>query len=117
MGGALAFLSALHTNEFDAAVVFYGFPPPEAGNLAKISIPIECHFASDDSFFSPERGRDIEQALTSRNPDAKVYWYDAKHGFCNPNEEGRAGLGHHNRELCELAWTRTLEFWKTTLKG
>ena len=116
MGGALAFLSQLHTGEFDAAVIFYGFPGPEGGDLSEISVPIECHFAEHDAFFTPERGHEIESGLTARNPDAKFYWYDAKHGFCNPNEEGRAGLGHHDPEACELAWRRTLDFWKANLK-
>ncbi|MBV9271365.1 MAG: dienelactone hydrolase family protein [Candidatus Eremiobacteraeota bacterium] len=115
MGGALTFLSALYTREFDAAVVFYGFPPPEAGDLSQIAIPIECHFAEHDDFFTPDRGRELERELTARNPKAKFYWYEAKHGFCNPNEEGNAGLGHHHPKACEEAWQRTLQFWKTNL--
>jgi len=117
MGGALTLLSQLHTREFDAAVVYYGFPPPEAGDLSAITIPVECHFAEHDGFFTPERGKEVERQLTSHNPKAKVYWYDAKHAFCNPNEEGNAGLGHHDREACELAWSRTLAFWKENLAG
>src|SRR5947199_5307691 len=50
MGGALTLLAAMYAKEADAAVVFYGFPPPEAGDPATIEIPLQCHFAKHDDF-------------------------------------------------------------------
>jgi carboxymethylenebutenolidase len=115
MGGALTMLAAMYVSEVDAAVVFYGFPPPEAGDPGNIAIPIECHFAKDDAFFAPERGREIETKLKAKNPRAEVYWYDAKHAFCNPQEEGDYGLGHYDEAACKLAWDRTMKFWSSTI--
>lgn len=115
MGGALTLLSAMYVPEVEAAVSFYGFPPPQAGDLSAVQKPVECHFALHDDFFAPERGREIEQQLTQSNPDAHVYWYDAKHAFCNPNDVGNAGLGHLDEAACESAWRRTMEFWRKHL--
>src|ERR1700722_8505469 len=36
MGGALAMLAAIHDSDFDSAVVFYGHPPAESGDPARI---------------------------------------------------------------------------------
>src|SRR5579872_6079738 len=55
MGGALALLAAMHLKEPDAAVVFYGFPPAEAGDPAAIEIPILLHYARQDDFFTPDK--------------------------------------------------------------
>jgi carboxymethylenebutenolidase len=116
MGGAIAFLAAMHLKEPDAAVVFYGIPPSEAGDPATIEIPIECHFAEHDEFFSPSRATDVEARMKEGKVPCEVYWYDAKHGFCNPNQPGNAGLGNYNGEACSKAWERTVRFWQHTLR-
>ncbi len=115
MGGALALLTAMHAKEADAAVVFYGFPPPEAGDPATIAIPIQCHFAKHDDFFSPAGVEKIEERLKAGKVPYELFWYDAKHAFANPNPVGSAGLGHHDAAAARVAWERTVRFWKNTL--
>lgn len=115
MGGAIAMLSAMHLKEPDAAVVFYGFPPSEAGDPGTIEIPIQCHFAKGDDFFTPARGAQIEERMKEGNVPFEVFWYDAQHGFCNPNQPGNAGLGHYNAAAAHQAWERAVHFWKNTL--
>jgi carboxymethylenebutenolidase len=115
MGGAIAMLSAMHLKEPDAAVVFYGFPPSQAGDPGTIEIPLQCHFATHDEFFSSERGAEIEQRLKDGKVPCEVYWYDAKHGFCNPNQPGESGLGNYNPAAAHEAWERAVRFWKNTL--
>ena len=89
MGGALTVLSAMHLKEPDAAVVFYGVPPPEAGDPGTIEIPLQCHFAKQDDFFTPDAVARFEERLKSGKVPYELFWYDAKHGFCNPNPQGR----------------------------
>lgn len=115
MGGALTMLSAMHLTDFDAAVVFYGFPPPEGGDPATIKIPIQGHWAERDEFFKIERVGEIEKALHDAGVPHEFYRYDAKHGFTNPKKLGDHGLGNHHPEHAETAWKRTVEFLKKFL--
>jgi carboxymethylenebutenolidase len=117
MGGALAMLAAMHLKEPDAAVVFYGVPPEQAGDPGTIEVPLLCHFAKQDEFFPPSRARQVERRLDEGKVPHEVYWYDAKHGFCNPNQPGNAGLGNYNSEACHQAWERTVKFWERVLSG
>lgn len=116
IGGSVALLAAMHLREPDAAVIFYGFPSSEGGDPATIEIPIQCHFAKEDAFFTPQRGAEIEARMKEGKVPYEVYWYDAKHGFCNPNPPGSAGLGHYNPQAAHEAWERTVRFWKNTLR-
>ena len=116
MGGALAMLSVMRGGIFDAASVWYGYPPPEAGDPASISVPIQGHWAGEDDFFKIEGVDAIERKLKERRNPAEFHRYDAKHGFYNTGKPGAGGLGHYHREHAETAWRRTLEFFDRTLR-
>lgn len=115
MGGALTLLAAMHVPEADAAVVFYGYPPPEAGDPATIKIPLQCHFAKHDEFFAPAGVEKLEERLKEGHVPCELFWYDAKHAFANPNPPGNAGLGHYDPAAAQLSWERAVRFWKNTL--
>jgi carboxymethylenebutenolidase len=117
MGGALAILSVMHGKQFDAASIWYGYPPPEAGDPASISIPIQAHWALQDDFFTIDGAEDLERKLKGAGRAPEFHRYDAKHGFYNTGEPGKGGLGHYDRESGETAWRRTIEFFDRTLKG
>lgn len=110
MGGALALIAAMHDPEFDAAAVFYGYPPPEAGDPSTIPIPIMGHWAIHDEHFNLEGVEALEAKLKAGNVPYEFHRYDAKHAFSNPK-----GLGNYHREAAETAWRRTVEFLKRTL--
>src|SRR5436305_12928344 len=76
MGGALTLLAAMHVPEADAAVIFYGFPPPEAGDPATIEIPLQCHFAKHDDFFTPAGAEKLEERLKEGKVPYELFWYD-----------------------------------------
>lgn len=116
MGGALAILASAHPSEADAAVCFYGVPPPDAADPSTIKIPFEGHFATRDAFFTPEAVREFERRLKTGDAKSEIYWYDAEHGFCNPAEAGKSGLGHYDAAAAKLAWERTIDFWNRTLR-
>jgi len=115
MGGALAMLCAMNLTDFDAAVVFYGFPPAEGGDPGNIKIPIQGHWAELDEFFPIGRVDEIEKTLRERGVAHEFYRYDAKHGFTNPNQPGKSGLGHHHPEHAKTAWARAVAFLKKQL--
>jgi carboxymethylenebutenolidase len=115
MGGTLAVLSAMYDPEFDAAVTFYGYPPPEAGDIGQIKIPLQGHWALHDGFFTIDGVDRIEATLKSSGTPYEFHRYDAEHGFHNPNQPGHAGLGHYKQDLAELAWSRSVAFLKKTL--
>ncbi|MGA8534807.1 MAG: dienelactone hydrolase family protein [Candidatus Tumulicola sp.] len=110
MGGALAMLTAMHDPDFDSAVIFYGYPPPEAGDPSTIGIPIMGHWAHRDEFFDIARVDALEEALAAKGVPFEFHRYDAKHAFYNPG-----GLGNYHREHAEAAWARSVEFFKRTL--
>ncbi len=111
MGGALTFLAAMNVPEADAAVAWYGFPPPEAGDPSKIRIPLMAHWALHDEFFTIDVVDALEQKLKTGNVPHEFHRYDAKHAFANPK-----GLGNYDRESAEKAWRRTVDFFNRTLR-
>ena len=115
MGGALTVLAAMYDPEFDAAVTFYGYPPPEAGDPGSIKIPLQGHWALHDEHFSIEGVDRIEARLQQSGTPHEFHRYDAQHAFHNPNQPGHAGLGHYKKELAELAWSRSVEFLRKNL--
>jgi carboxymethylenebutenolidase len=115
MGGALAMLCAMKLTDFDAAVVFYGLPPADAGDPGDIKIPIQGHWALHDEFFGIDRVDAMEKRLHERGVPHEFHRYDAKHGFTNPNGPGESGLGNHHPEHAATAWKRAVEFLKKQL--
>lgn len=110
MGGALALLAAMRDPDFASVVVFYGLPPAEAGDPAKIRVPVMGHWALQDAFFGIERVDELERALEAGGVPHEFHRYDAKHAFSNPG-----GLGNYHAEHAETAWKRSVEFLKRTL--
>lgn len=111
MGGALAMLAAMRDpNDFDAAVVFYGYPSPQAGDPATIRMPIMGHWAKNDEFFAIAGVDAIEASLKRQGTPYEFHRYDAKHAFLNPG-----GLGNYHPEHAGIAWKRSVDFFKRTL--
>ena len=111
MGGALTLLAAVNVPEADAAAAWYGFPPLEYIDAAKIKIPLQGHFSKEDAYF-PIAGLDeLEKKLKAGDVKFEFYRYDAPHAFANDS-------GHnYRRDAAELAWGRMIEFLGKTLKG
>lgn len=116
MGGALALLSAMHSDAFDAVSTWYGNPPPEAGDPATIEVPVQGHFAQHDTFFTIDAVDALERKLKAASVPNEIHRYDAQHGFYNTGTLGEGGLGHYHREAAETAWERTVDFFKRTLQ-
>lgn len=117
MGGALALLSVMHGQDFDAASIWYGYPPAEAGDPATIDVPVQGHWARHDDFFNLDGVDELETKLKAGGQTPEFHRYDAKHGFYNTGAPGEGGLGHHDAQAAETAWRRTVEFFDRTLRN
>ena len=110
LGGAVAVLGAARIPEFAAAVCFYGLPPTNLVNLADVRIPLQGHFANQDDWCMPNMVNEFESALKKAGKSADIFRYEAKHGFMNEQR-----VETHDRKAAELAWDRTISFWRQYL--
>lgn len=110
MGGAVTILGACRIPELSAAVCFYGIPPEAVAKPADVKVPLQGHFANRDDYFTPKSVDAFEAGLRAAGKSYEFFRYNADHGFVN---EQRAGV--HDRVAAELAWDRTLTFWKKHL--
>ena len=110
LGGAVTVLATVRVAEFTAGVCFYGLPPSSAAKPADIRIPLECHFANQDDWCTPKAVDEFEAAAKAAGKGVEIYRYDAQHGFMNEQR-----LQAHDRKAAEIAWERTLTFWKKHL--
>ena len=110
MGGALTIIAAVKIPELDAAVCFYGIPPAEAADPKQIRVPLQCHFANQDDWCTPEAVNAFEATLKEAGVRYELFRYDGQHGFFN---EQRPDV--YNPEASRLAWERMLTFLNTHL--
>ncbi len=119
MGGALTLLSAVHVPEIDATVVFYGYPPLEYVDAAKIRAPLIGHFALRDALFPIEKVDALEAKLREAGVAFEFFRYDAQHAFCNETQVGEGKLMpvlEFEATAAEQAWGRTMEFFGRHLR-
>lgn len=105
MGGALALLTAATTPEADAVVSWYGVPPEDGFDVAKVTAPLQGHFALHDTFFPIASVDGLTRRLQQRGIAHEFHRYDAGHAF--GNETGAT----HDPQATEQAWDRTLRFF------
>ena len=110
MGGALTVAAAVHVPETTAAVCFYGMPPKEFADPAKIRIPFQAHFAIDDDWCTPKAVDDMERSMREAGSAPEFFRYPAGHGFFNE----RRGVVY-DADCATQAWDRMLAFWAKTL--
>ena len=105
MGGALTVASAVHVPNVAAAVCFYGIPPAEFADPAKIKIPFQGHFANKDDWCTPAAADALEKAMQGAGQKPEIHRYDANHGFCNERSEMNYHVASAN-----TAWDRMMAF-------
>ena len=112
MGGALTLLAAVNVPEADAFAPWYGFPPLEYVDAAKIRAPLLGHFATEDQFFPIGKVDELEKKLRAANVKFEFHRYQAKHAFANEeaNERKLPPLEYHPQAAAQ-AWQRTLDFF------
>ncbi len=107
MGGALTVAAAAHIPECAAGVCFYGIPPQEFADPARIKIPFQGHFANQDDWCTPAAVDALESAMHGSKPE--IYRYDAAHAFFNERSPA------YDLACANQAWDRMAAFLKAKL--
>ena len=118
MGGALTLLSAVLVPEADAFAVYYGFPPLEYVDAAKIKAPLLGHYGIDDVPFPIATVDQLEAKLRDAKVDFEFHRYPAQHAFANETAVGanKLPITEYNPDAARLAWTRTMGFFDRHLR-
>jgi carboxymethylenebutenolidase len=108
-GGWISNMMAVRVPDLAAAVPFYGGQPP-ADDVPKIHAPLLLHFGALDTRVN-EGWPAYEAALKANNKEYTAYVYpNANHGFHNDTTP------RYDKAAAELAWQRTVDFFKEKLK-
>jgi carboxymethylenebutenolidase len=107
-GGGMANTLATRVPDLGAAVPFYGRQPP-VEDVPKIKAPLLIQYAENDERINAGAAA-YEQALAASKVKATVYRYPGtQHGFNNDTTP------RYDKAAAELAWKRTIEFFKKNL--
>jgi carboxymethylenebutenolidase len=113
MGGALTLLAVCASPEIDAGVVWYGCPPLEYLDAAKIKVPLLAHWATQDEFFPQSTVDQLQEKLQAAGVSFEFHRYLARHGFANETAigPGRIAATQFDPAWAQLAWDRTFRFF------
>ena len=107
-GGWISNMMAVKLPDLAAAVPFYG-GQPEAESVPQIHAPLLLHYAGLDTRVNAGWPA-YEEALKKNNKEYKAFVYpDVNHGFHNDSTP------RYDKEAAELAWQRTIDFFKEKL--
>jgi carboxymethylenebutenolidase len=108
-GGWISNMMAVRISDLSAAVPFYGGQPAD-DDVPKINTPLLLHYAELDSRVN-EGWPAYEKALKENKKSYTAHIYpNTNHGFHNDTTP------RYDKAAAELAWSRTVEFFKEKLK-
>lgn len=108
-GGGMANALAVNSSDLNAAVAFYGRQPATA-DVPKIRAALLLHYAELDERINAGIA-DYEAALEAAGVEFTVHVYEGvNHAFHNDTS-----LTRYDEAAAKLAWSRTIEFFKTHL--
>lgn len=108
-GGWISNMMAVRIPDLKAAVPFYGGQPAKE-DVPNIQAPLLLHYASLDTRVN-EGWPAYEAALKENKKEYTAYMYEnVNHGFHNDTTP------RYDKAAAELAWTRTVEFFRQRLK-
>ncbi len=109
-GGGMVNRLAAASDALVSGVAYYG-RQASAEEAKAIRAKLMLHYAGEDERINAGVA-DYEAALKAAGVDYQLFMYEgAQHAFNNDTNEAR-----YNREASDLAWGRTIEFFKETLK-
>ena len=113
MGGALTLLALCAAPEIDAGVVWYGCPPLEYIDAAKIRAPLQAHWATQDEFFPIATIDQLQEMLDAAHVGYEFHRYLARHAFANETAVGpqRIPQTQYDPVWSAQAWDRTFRFF------
>ena len=109
-GGGMVDLMAMNSPDLDAAVAYYGPVPADKSRVNDIRGPLLLHYAGLDVKLN-EGIPAWEEALKANNKKYTIHMYEgANHAFNDDTAGPR-----YNKAAADLAWGRTLAFFKENL--
>lgn len=110
-GGAMTNQVAVNAPGLDAAVPYYG-RQPAAEDVPKIKAAIMAHYAGEDERINAGIEA-FEKSLKEAGIEYQIFVYEgAQHGFNNDSNPSR-----YHKEAAQLAWKRTIGFFKEKLRS
>jgi len=110
-GGAMTNQVAVNAPDLAAAVPYYG-SSPATEDVPKIKAAMLCHYAGEDQRINSGMPA-FEEALKKAGIKYEMHTYEgAQHAFNNDTNPSR-----YHREAAQLAWKRTIEFFKKQLQA
>lgn len=109
-GGAMTNQVAVNAPDLDAAAPYYGSTPaPE--DVPKIKAPIMAHYAGNDERINAGIPA-FEEALKQAGIEYQIFIYEgAEHAFNNDTST------RYKKDAADLAWSRTVQFFREKLGG
>lgn len=109
-GGGIANMMAVRIPDLAASVPFYG-SQPAVEDVPKIKAPLLLHYAELDTRITAGWPA-YEAALKANNKVYTAYVYpNVNHGFHNDTTP------RYDKAAAELAWQRTIDFFKEKLQS
>lgn len=109
MGGALTIAACARIGGISCGVPFYGIPPGQLADPAKIKVPLQGHFANKDDWCTPAAVDALEKAMKGAGHSPEIFRYEAAHAFFSERSEA------YDVKSANAAWERMLEFLKKHL--
>jgi len=110
-GGAMTNQVAVNAPDLDAAVPYYG-RQPAAEDVPKIKASVMAHYAGEDERINAGIEA-FEKSLKEAGIEYQIFVYEgAQHAFNNDSNPSR-----YHKEAAQLAWKRTIGFFKEKLKS
>jgi carboxymethylenebutenolidase len=110
MGGAVTIIGAVRIPEISAAVCFYGVPPASVASPADVRVPLQCHFAAQDDWCTPDVVDEFEKALRAAGKDVEIHRYPGHHAFMNSDRKEV-----YDDASAKIAWDRCVAFFQRHL--
>ncbi len=109
MGTDWAVITAASELDVAATVLFYG---GWSTDFSKMKSKVFGHYADTDEWVSVEQVKEMEQNMKAAGVDVTIYFYPGTaHWFME------ADRPEYNAESAQLAWARTLEFLRASLRA
>jgi carboxymethylenebutenolidase len=107
-GGAMTNQVAVNAPDLDAAVPYYG-SVPAAEDIPKIRAAIMAHYAGNDERINSGITA-FEEGLKKAGIEYQIFIYEgAEHAFNNDTSP------RYNKAAADLAWSRTVKFFREKL--
>lgn len=110
MGGAVTVIGAARIPEVDAAVCFYGLPPPQVASAKDVRVPLQGHFASEDDWVTPEKVDSFEKELKAAKKTYEIHRYKGRHAFMNSDRKEV-----YDAKAAKAAWDRCIAWFRKHL--